>query len=224
MGIVACFLSAHLVSQEKQLDVSHESHHTLILQNSKVGVYLLQLAVGEATAPHEHPGPYAFIALSPVVLDNETKGRPPRRTALEFGELRSSKGGFRVAERNVGQEPLRIAVVDPHTVSQHQDGFATDPVNYKYHDAAVGTLFEDNEWRAYELDIASGGRTEKHKQHYDQLLVALSDLQLQDSVEAKGTSDLNLQLGQTAWVPAGDIHSLTNMGKNPARFIVFEFR
>jgi len=96
--------------------------------------------------------------------------------------------------------------------------------NFRYHDAACGALFEGAVARGYEMTIASEGRTEKHRDRYDRLLLALSDLQLKDEVEGKGASVIERKAGDVLWFPGGSTHAITNIGKSPAHFITIEFR
>lgn len=61
----------------------------------------------------------------------------------------------------------------------------------------------------------------------DMLLVAISDLDLDDEVrtgdgDSASKTSLHLKAGETAWIPGGR-HQLKNAGANTARFVTFEF-
>lgn len=204
-------------------DLSQEPHHKLLFKNDKVRVYRLDLARTEVAAPHRHERPYAYIALTPATIANEVKGRAPVISSLEFGEVRTSKGGFTVAERNAGDEPLSVIVVEQADKMDHPGSFPT-PNDFRMHNAAIGHIFETDDWRGYELNIASQGTIQQHKEPYDRLIVALSDLHLRRDIEGKGAGALNMQMGEIAWLKGGDTEQTTNVGDATARFVVIEFR
>jgi hypothetical protein len=52
----------------------------------------------------------------------------------------------------------------------------------------------------------------------------VTDLNLRSAVEGKGASIIQLKAGDIAWVKGGFTHTLTNLGKQNARFITLEFQ
>jgi quercetin dioxygenase-like cupin family protein len=200
-----------------------EPHHHLLLENSSLRVFRLALKPGEATSPHLHPGFYASLAIHGGDVSNEVRGRQPVPSSLSDGEMRTSKGGFTLVEHNVGTTPIEILVVEPtaHTDSKAEQ-FDEAMLSFRYHDAVVGTLFENPPLRAYEMTLASGGRTEPHVERYNRLLIALGDLSLKDKTEGKDESEIRLNEGDISWLPGGATHELINSGTQPAHFIVVE--
>jgi len=78
--------------------------------------------------------------------------------------------------------------------------------------------------RAYNMAIAAGGRAEKHREDYDRLLIALSDLSLHEEVDGQPPSDLEMKAGEVRWVGRGMPHSTTNVGSSPAALLTLEFK
>jgi hypothetical protein len=139
---------------------------------------------------------------------------------LDAGEVRTSKGGFSLAERNISSVPAELIVVE--ALKSDSPGFS-EPMAFRFHDSAQGELFESGTVRAYDMIMAVGGRTEKHKESYDRLLIALSDIDLREETEGQASSETKMRAGEVLWIPRGITHATTNVGQKQARFIVFEF-
>lgn len=200
--------------------IENEPHHRLAFKNDRVEVFHLQLQPNEVTESHRHPSFYAYFSLEPVTISNEVVGHPPVLTQLEPGDLRTSKGGFDVAERNKSSGPADIFIVQP--LKSGGDGFPT-PLAIPMHDTGIIELYTGPAMRVYSLGIASGGRLEEHIEAYDSLVIALKDSSVREIVAGKSSADWNMKAGDTRWIPRGTIHSETNLGFAPAALIVFEF-
>ncbi len=202
------------------ISIDNEPHHSLTFKNDRVVVFHLQLQPNEATETHRHPSFYAYFSLEPVTISNEVAGHPPVLTQLEPGDLRTSKGGFNVAERNKSSGPADIFVVQP--LKSGGDGFPA-PLAIPMHDTGIIELYTGPAMRVYSLGIASGGRLEEHTEAYDSLVIALKDSHVREIVAGNSSADWNMKAGDTRWIPRGTIHSETNLGSAPAALIVFEF-
>lgn len=207
-------VSASTISAEK------EPHHSLTFENDRVLVLHLQLQPNEATETHRHGSFYAYFSLEPVTISNEVAGHAPVLTQLEPGDLRTSKGGFNLAERNTSNVRADIFVVQP--LKSDGDGFPT-PLAIPMHDAGIVELYTGPAMRAYSLGIATDGRLEEHKETYDSLVIALKDSDVRETVAANQSEDWKMKAGDTRWIPRGTTHSETNLGNTPAALIVFEF-
>jgi len=75
-----------------------------------------------------------------------------------------------------------------------------------------------------DVSIAPGAITHKHSHGTDHMLVAVSDYELTDQVEGKGTVVRTPKSGEVEYLPAGITHRLTNTGQAPARFTVIVWR
>lgn len=204
-----------------QLDMADEPHHSLLLKNERARVFRLALKPQEATLPHKHDAFYVYFSLRPTKVSNEVKGRTPVLIELEPDDVHMSKGGFTVAERNVSPEPTEVFVIE--TISVPKGDFDTPPHAFRYHDSALGDLFETRGLRAYTVLLASGGRTEKHAEAYDRVMIALNDLTLLEDIAGRGREELSMKAGEVRWFPRGEIHATTNIGSSQAKFITFEF-
>jgi len=202
-------------------DLVEEPHHKLIFENSTVRVFQLELQPHEVTLPHRHKGFYIYLSLTPATISNEVRGRQPVETVLEAGEVHTSKGGFNLAERNQSPTPVKLIVIEP--LEANAGSFSTPIGGFRYHDAALGELFEAGAVRAYAMTIAAQGRTETHPENYDRLIIAISDLTLRENVDGQKPSVLQMKPGDVKWIPRGLTHATINIGSQPATFITFEF-
>ncbi len=183
-------------------------------------VFRLRLEPNETTIAHRHSNFYAFVSFQPVNISNEVRGHQPISTHLDAGEVRTSKGGFTLAERNISSVAAELIVVE--ALRSDQSGFS-EPMAFHFHDSAQGELFQSNVVRAYTMVMAVGGRTEKHKENYDRLLIALSNVDLREEIEGQAASETQMRKGEVLWISRGLTHATTNVGQTVAHFIVFEF-
>jgi hypothetical protein len=216
-----CIPSRGQEPSAKPVDIADEPHHALVLQNSSVRVFRLNLKPNEVTLPHGHHKFYAYISLRAVEIANEVRGHKPVVSHLEAGELHTSKGGFTVAERNSSTEPVELLIIE--TVKPDVEEFKTPMGRFRFHDAAYGPLFEDWEMRGYSMVVAAEGRTERREEKYDRLIIAVSELKLREDVVGQPSSVLEMKPGEIRWLPRGVTHATTNVGTSPATFITLEF-
>jgi hypothetical protein len=225
LRIVAVLLCTVVTGQESPsaavLDLSKEPHHTILFENSQVRAFRLELQPGEATLQHRHERPYAYLSLQSLTIANEVRGRPPAVVELEAGEVHTSKGRFTLAERNKSPEVADLIVIE--ALKADAGDFAAPMGGFRYHDAAFAELFQWPVMRAYSMVVAAGGRTERHEERYDRLVVAVSDLKLREDADEQPSSEIPMKAGEIKWFPRGMNHATTNTGNSPATFITFEF-
>jgi quercetin dioxygenase-like cupin family protein len=77
--------------------------------------------------------------------------------------------------------------------------------------------------RVSEVNLEPGATVPSHHHDAAHLIVALTDLDLRSHIERKGAMSAQMKSGDVNWVPGGYTHPLTNVGKNPARFVAVEF-
>jgi hypothetical protein len=139
-AILLCSLIWSQSPSSPTVEITEEPHHTLLLQNSKVRVFLLKLEPNQAAIPHRHHSFYVYLSVRSVLIGNEVRGREPVLTKLEAGEVHTAKGGFVLAERNRSPEPAEVLVIEP--VKQSGEGFSAPMGGFRWHDGAYGEAFE----------------------------------------------------------------------------------
>jgi hypothetical protein len=77
--------------------------------------------------------------------------------------------------------------------------------------------------RVSEVNLEPGAVVPSHHHDGPHVLVALTDLDLRSDVEGMGPMPGKFKSGDIKWLPGDYTHTLTNVGKNPARFVTLEF-
>jgi hypothetical protein len=63
-----------------------------------------------------------------------------------------------------------------------------------------------------------------HDEHYDRLIVAVSDVKLREEVNGQPSSEIPMRAGDIKRFARGVSHATTNTRNSPATFITFEFK
>jgi quercetin dioxygenase-like cupin family protein len=157
------------------------------------------------------------------------EGEKPVHDKVAAGTARFRNGGFSHARTNQGMDAFRVVVTEfaePQGKSEPisdksshycNPGSKTACVNEKY-------LFCTAKVCVEEVSIAPDAITIKHGHPTDHMLIAITDYELTDVAEGKGTSVRNVKSGDVEYIPAGITHQLTNTGKGTARFVVVVFK
>ena len=202
--------------------------HKEILRNHRVTVSLLELAPGEATPMHQHNGDTLAVLVDGGRTRNIVLRHKAVADGMAVGEARFLNAGYAHATKNEGVGRLRVVYVefaDPQgkmekvgTASRYcNPGSTTACVDEKQLFCTERVCVED-------VSIAPGAITTKHSHTTDHMLVAVSDYELTDQVEGKGTVVRTPKSGEVEYLPAGITHRLTNTGQAPARFTVIVWR
>jgi len=200
-----------------------------ILSNRKVTVTLLKLAPNEATPMYKYEHDFLSVFVTGGQAQITVPGLKPVTDKVPSGEVRfrnvaNTSASFAHAAKNEGASPFRIVTVefaDPqgklkkigttsHTCNPDDPKVCVDEKN----------LFCTAKVCVEDVTMAPGAVTSKHSHATDHMLVAVSDYELTDQVEGKGTVVRTHKSGEVEYIPAGITHQLTNTGKAPARFTV----
>lgn len=199
-----------------------------ILQNHRVAISLPELAPQEATPMHKHDHDMLAVFVSGGHTENTILGHAPAADRMLSGEVRFINAGYTHAAKNESAVPFRVVIVefaDPqgkmeqkNTTSRYcNPGSTTACVEEKNLFCTTKVCVED-------VTIAPGAVTTKHTHSTDHALIAISDYELTDQVEGKGTVMHTRKSGEVEYTPAGITHQLTNTGQTPARFTVIVWR
>jgi quercetin dioxygenase-like cupin family protein len=199
-----------------------------ILQNHRVTVSLLELALDEATPMHRHEHDIIAVFVNGGSAQNTGLGQKPSIEKIPVGEVRYRAAGYAHALKNQGTEALRAVIInfadpqgkmEPVGTSSHTCNVGSTTACYDEHN-----LFCTDRVCVEDVTIAPGAVTHKHSHSTDHMLVAVSDYELSDEVEGKGTIIRSRKSGEIEYLTAGITHQQTNIAKTPARFIVIAWR
>lgn len=207
--------------------------YKLEFENDWVKVMRVHYGPREKIPAHYHTEwPAAYVYLNdagPVIF---------KHIGLDYGAITRP-------ETKAGSFRLYKAIKEVHEVENTTDvpshflrvEFKTEVVNDKtlrgrFHREPYPTgenyskvQFENEQVRITRLVSASRKETEIAASSTEPtLLIALTPAKLRVTQMNGKPSDVSLQLGQTHWLPQGEVMQLRNVGDNPVEFLRFEFK
>jgi quercetin dioxygenase-like cupin family protein len=222
--LAAATLSAQTTAE---LEITAEPHHRLVLENSYVRAFLVDIPPGQATLMHRHHHDYVYVVLGPAEISNDVEGKPPVQLKLQDGETRSTDGEFSHIVRDLGSTPFRNL-----TIELLQDAKARQSPPPKWDEerglqilegGTKDIMFVKDGVRVSETELRPGGMIPKHHHPGPHLTVAVTDLTLQSDIVGKGISPIALKAGEIKWFPGGYTNTIMNVGKQQAKFVTLEF-
>lgn len=222
-------LAALLASSQTppEVEITNEAHHHLALENEYVRVFQVEVPPHESTLMHRHRHDYLFVTLGDAQLTNEVEGKPPVDATLKDGDTRFTPGNFAHIARNRADTPFRNVTIE---LLQDEKSRSAPPAKWDedrgLHVLNAGTqeiLFVKDNARVSEIELQPGGVIPSHHHNGPHLVVAITDIDLRSDVEGRGPTPAQLKAGDIKWVPGGYTHTVTNVGKQAAKFVAVEF-
>ena len=210
-----------------EVEITAEPHHHLSLENEYVRVFKVEVPAHEATLMHRHRYDYLFVTLGASEVSNEVEGKPAATLKLQDGETRFTPGNFVHLARNLAATPFRNITIE--FMQDEKSRTSRSPEWNEERGLNVlsgGTqeiLFVKDGVRVSETELEPGGMLPKHHHAGPHLVVAIRDLNLRNEIEGKPASNVQLRSGEITWISGGYTHTLTNVGKQDAKFVVLEF-
>jgi len=207
--------------------ISQEKHHHLVLENSYVQVYEVEIGPHEATLLHQHVHDYATIALGECDLTDAVVGKLETRVRSGDTDTAASlnRGMFSHKITNHADTPFRSIDIElqraqgeinrvSHLVNQGL--LSGDPDS-----AGMVTLAESEEVRLAATGVAAGASWSPARDERDRLVVMIDKI-----YDTSGPKEHNspFPAGMLAWVPAGKSWSMGNPSAHPMRLVVLEFK
>jgi beta-alanine degradation protein BauB len=210
-----------------EVEITAEFHHHVALENEYVRVFKVEVAPHEATLMHIHHHDYVFVTLGASEVENDVKGKPPVTLKLQDGEVRFVPGNFSHLARNLADTPFRNVTIE---ILQDEAARKTPPPAWDedrgLHVFTGGTqhiMFVQDGVRVSEIELQPGATIPSHHHTGPHLVVALTDLDIRSDVESQGPMPGHIKSGDVKWLPGGYTHTLTNTGKQEAKFVTLEF-
>ena len=210
-----------------EVEITNEAHHHLAFENEYVRVFQVEVPAHQATLMHWHRHDYVFVTLGDSDVSNEVKDKPPVELKLKDGETRSSAAPFAHIARNLADTPFRNVTIE---LLQDEKARSSPPPKWDeergLHVLNAGTqeiLFVKDGVRVSEFELQAGGVIPSHHHNGPHLVVAVTDLDVRSDVEGKGATPVRMKSGESKWLSGGYTHTVTNTGKQPAKFVALEF-
>ncbi|MBI3645991.1 MAG: hypothetical protein HY233_08525, partial [Acidobacteriales bacterium] len=207
--------------------ITAEPSHHLALENEHVRVFQVEVAPRTATLMHRHSHDYLFVTLGDSRVSNEVDGKPPVELSLADGEARFTPGNFAHIARNLSGQPFRNVTIE----LMQDDKLRTAPSPWpmeggdkEFPGGRIKVLFVRDAARVSQIELQPEATMPSHHHDGPHLLVAVSDLEVRSDVDGMGPMPGQFKSGDVKWLPGGYTHTLTNVGKNPAKFVTVEFK
>jgi quercetin dioxygenase-like cupin family protein len=217
------FLAAQTTTE---VEITAEPSHHLALENQYIRVFKVEVAPHTATLMHRHHHDYDYVTIGDAHLSNEVEGKPPVEVRLADGDTRFTAGNFAHIARNLADQPFRnvtIELMQDEKLRQTPSHWAEESGEKTFPGGSSKILFVKDGVRVSEVNLEPGATVPS--QHHDgpHLLVAISDLDIRSDVDGMGPMPGKFKAGDIKWLPGNYTHTLTNVGKSPARFVTVEF-
>jgi len=210
-----------------EVEITAEPGHHRAIENQYVRVFQVEVPPHASTLLHRHRHDYVFVTLGACEVENDVVGKPPVTLKLQDGETEFTPGNFAHIAKNLSDQPFRNVTIE---LLQDATARKTSPPKWDEERGVQilegGTkdiLFVKDGVRVTDVQLQPGAVMPSRHHFGPHLLVAVSDLEIRSDVAGQGPMPGHFKSGDTKWLPGGYTHTLTNTGKQPARFITLEF-
>jgi quercetin dioxygenase-like cupin family protein len=174
--------------------------------------------------PHRHD--YVFVTLGDAHISSEVEGKPPVEVKLADGDTRFTAGNFAHAVKDLSDQPFRnvtIELMQDAKLRQTPSHWLEENGEKTFPGGRRKILFVKDGVRVSEINLEPGATEPSHRHDGPHVVVAVSDLDLRSDVEGSGPMPGKFKAGDVKWLPGGYTHTVTNVGKSPARLVMVEF-
>jgi hypothetical protein len=104
---VMAFGATAILSQNNSVPIAQEQHHHLIIENSYIKAYEVEVPPHESTLQHVHDYDYVYIVFGAADITNAVVGKPVVNTHLDDTAINFAKGPLTHVAGNTGSTPFR---------------------------------------------------------------------------------------------------------------------
>lgn len=242
---LGCIGAAISIAQASlpEVEITKEPHHHLVLENEYLRAFRVTVAPGTQTEMHVHRHDYVTVNLGAAELSNGVKDKEPVTVKFSDGDTRFGSAPLTHFVRDTGPEPFRNLTIELLQDKSSRNSTAQWDEERGLDVLPNGTkqiLFVKDGVRVSEFELQPNGAVPREHHTGAQLLVAVSDLNLRNEVEARGhnpspksadsaadvrsfDNGLQMKSGDLKWFPAGSIQTIVNGGSSTAKFVTLEF-
>jgi quercetin dioxygenase-like cupin family protein len=215
-----------LAQTAPDVEITSEPSHHLVLENEYVRVFKVEIAPQASTLMHFHRHDYVFVTIGDAHISNEVEGKPPVEVKFADGDTRFAVGNFAHVVKDLSDQPFRnltIELLQDEKLRQAPSHWPEETGERTFPGGTSKILFVKDGVRVTEVNLAPDATVPRHHHDGPHLLVAVSDLDLRSDVEGQGSMPGKFKAGDIKWLPGGYTHTVTNVGKSPARLVTVEF-
>ncbi len=101
-----------VAADKTAIPITKEPHHHLILENSYVRVFRVELISPDATPLYPHDHPYVYMSIGKAEFTKTVEGKSEVHVTMANGQLGYSKGGFSQIIRTEDETPFYNITVE----------------------------------------------------------------------------------------------------------------
>ncbi len=207
----------------KEVPITAEPHHHLVLQNRYVRVFKVEVPSQQSTLMHRHDYDYAYVTIGATELLNRVEGKPEANLKLQDGETRFSPGPFAHLVQDLAPTPFRNVTVEflPQRPAHKQSQWEEERGLQILQGGTQEILFARNNARASDVQLNPHAALPKAQAVTAELIVAVDEARLRDVSGAGAASPIQLSPGDVRWLQPP--RALMNAGQKSTRLVCFEF-
>jgi quercetin dioxygenase-like cupin family protein len=214
--------------------IAEEPHHHLVMENSYVRVFAVELPPQKSTELHQHDYDYVIVTLTDGIVESGRNGKSPV-IAHNYtkGDTRYFHGpATRLFRNSEGATTHRDITVEIKRKSDQPYGyFRSDELSADYSVVpppldglhTYTTTRDRDTVRMSEVQILPGENWKAPKGEFPFLVIAENDLELRDAKD-RNADPLRIKETGVAWSPAVFRTPLVNASSQPAHFVLLEFK
>jgi hypothetical protein len=237
VGIAAFIVAVvRATPQGAAVPISQEHHHHLIIENSYVKAYEVEVPPHESTLLHLHDYDYVYIVLGDADITNAVEGKPIASAHLPDTTVNFAKGPFAHVAGNTGDKPFRnitisllhkqgeVKIYYPSVNAALDAGIKEQvSIGKKSSELIEVTLLETPDVRFEAVQVGAGVGWWTSKDTKGPLLII--DLDKMKEFERLGPREKkapSFPANMLDWLPSGTDSFSTSTGNR--RFAVLEFK
>jgi quercetin dioxygenase-like cupin family protein len=236
VGLVVAPIVVAAAQGPKIVDVTHEPSHHLVLSNDHVRVLNVIVAPRATTLIHRHDHDYLFVTLGDADVTSTKVGDTAVKLVLRDGEVRYAAGGFAHAASNNIDTPFHNVTIELLQSATHEQPCAAScaepaPCSVARGGACptVTRVMGADQWTVVSVTLPASGRLDLVDGAGPVLVVAVSGVRLTRGGLVNGDASIRGGPGTLGWVSAAargaaGARALVNASREPARFVMVQFR
>jgi quercetin dioxygenase-like cupin family protein len=203
-----------------------------LTEDEQLAAYSISIPAHGATQRNGHVHDYLLVAVGNCDLEISGHGNS-YKMHLDDGDMQVMKGGWAHSIANLNGAAATLLEVDvakgiePERADCGLYRAACKEGRFGKDDQGTflrNMLFQTPTVRLSRIELGPGGVLEQHMHRGEQVLIAITDVNLTDGL-AGGTPDqVRSTAGDVRVYSAGTMHTIRNVGQKAARFLELELR
>lgn len=203
-----------------------------LASDERLTIYEVKIAPGSKTQRNPHAHDYLLVAVGNADLEVSGSGNS-YKMHLRDGEMQVMNGGWAHSIANLGAAGAMLLEVDVAKgiePERAECGLNRPPCGEgRFGKSETGTylrntLFQTPTVRLSRIELGAGGTLDQHVHRGEQVLIALSDVDLTDGLAGGTPDEVRSTAGNIHVYDPGTVHTIQNVGSRPALFLEFELR